>query len=97
MYLLLLWIAKLLQKISRLFGNSGAALPGLFIEKFSKDFLLKAFAKLPEGIIVVSGTNGKTTTTKIIADCLKKLGDRVMTNPTGSNMTRGLISSVVYQ
>lgn len=95
MYLLILWIAKALQYTSRLFGNGGAALPGLFVESFSKKFLIKFLGKLPEGVIVVSGTNGKTTTTKIIADSLTLLGDRVMTNSSGSNMTRGLISTVV--
>ncbi len=58
-------------------------------------FLEKALLKLPDGVIVISGTNGKTTTTKIVAETLQKLGERVMTNTSGSNMTRGLISAVV--
>lgn len=95
MYLLLLWAGKLIQKVSRLFHNSGAALPGLFIERFMPRFLEKALKKLPEGVVVISGTNGKTTTTKIVAETLEKLGQRVMTNSSGSNMTRGLISTVV--
>jgi UDP-N-acetylmuramyl tripeptide synthase len=95
MYLLLLWSGKLIQKTSRLFHNSGAALPGLFIERLYPKFLEKALNKLPEGAVVISGTNGKTTTTKIVAETLASLGQRVMTNSSGSNMTRGLISTVV--
>lgn len=95
MYLLLLWIGKLIQKTTRLFHNSGAALPGLVIERFMPKFLEKALKKLPEGVIVISGTNGKTTTTKIVSETLGQLGERVLTNSSGSNMTRGLISSIV--
>jgi lipid II isoglutaminyl synthase (glutamine-hydrolysing) len=49
---------------------------------------------LPKGIIIVSGTNGKTTTTHFIASALKRSGLRVFTNHSGSNMTRGLLSSI---
>jgi lipid II isoglutaminyl synthase (glutamine-hydrolysing) len=59
------------------------------------DFLAAALKRLPDGVIVISGTNGKTTTTKLVADTFEALGERVMTNRTGSNMTRGLISTIV--
>lgn len=95
MYLLLLWLGKFIQKATRLFHNSGAALPGKVIERLMPTFLEKALLKLPDGVIVISGTNGKTTTTKIVAETLQKLGEKVMTNTSGSNMTRGLISTVV--
>lgn len=97
MYLLMLWLGKLIHKSTRLVHNNGAALPGLFIERFMPKFLEYALLKLPDGVIVISGTNGKTTTTKIVADTLQKLGERVITNTSGSNMTRGLISTVVKQ
>jgi lipid II isoglutaminyl synthase (glutamine-hydrolysing) len=49
---------------------------------------------LPLGVLVVSGTNGKTTTTKMVATIL---GQRyqVLTNDTGGNFVRGVITSVV--
>lgn len=97
MYLLLLWLGKLIQKATRLFHNSGAALPGKVIERLMPTFLEKALLKLPYGVIVISGTNGKTTTTKIVAETLQKLGEHVLTNTSGSNMTRGLISTVIRQ
>jgi UDP-N-acetylmuramyl tripeptide synthase len=49
---------------------------------------------LPRGVTVVSGTNGKTTTTKMLAHVLGTRY-RVLTNPTGSNFTRGAVSAVV--
>jgi UDP-N-acetylmuramyl tripeptide synthase len=51
-------------------------------------------ARLPEGVIVVTGTNGKTTTTKMVATVLgERL--RVLTNDTGSNFVRGAITATV--
>jgi lipid II isoglutaminyl synthase (glutamine-hydrolysing) len=44
---------------------------------------------------VVSGTNGKTTTTKMLVAVLRAHGRTVFTNPTGSNFTRGVISSML--
>ena len=49
----------------------------------------------PRGIVVVTGTNGKTTTTKMLVAILRQHGLRVFSNPTGSNFTRGVISSML--
>jgi UDP-N-acetylmuramyl tripeptide synthase len=65
------------------------------VERVDPAFLAHALADLPRGIIVVSGTNGKTTTTKMLAAILREHGLRVFTNPTGSNFTRGVISSMI--
>ena len=58
-------LGKSVQKIARIRGG-GSALPGLFIEKVSPDFIKNTLDKLPRGVVIVSGTNGKTTTTKMI-------------------------------
>lgn len=88
-------VGKLTLKGLRLMGRTGSALPGRVVEKLSPNFLAVMLAQLPGGVIVVSGTNGKTTTTKIIAKLLESQGHRVLTNPTGSNFVRGIISAVV--
>ena len=75
--------------------GGGSALPGLVVEKIDPAFLSHALADLPRGVVVVSGTNGKTTTTKMLVALLRAHGLRVFTNPTGSNFTRGVISSVL--
>ena len=51
-------------------------------------------AALPEGVVVVTGTNGKTTTTKMVATILGERY-RVLTNDTGSNFVRGAITATV--
>lgn len=89
-----IFIGKLIQKISRLRGG-GSALPGLVVERINPSFVKKVLSKLPRGVAVISGTNGKTTTTKIVAELLEKQGLRVFTNNTGSNFVRGVISAIL--
>lgn len=78
----------------KLLGRNGSALPGLVVEKMYSPFLQETIGQLPYGVIVVTGTNGKTTTTKTISDLLTAHGLRVLTNKTGSNFVRGIISTV---
>ncbi len=75
--------------------GGGSALPGLVVERLDPTFLRRALGGLPRGIVVVSGTNGKTTTTKQLTAVLRAHGVRVFTNPTGSNFTRGVISAML--
>ncbi|MFZ1249323.1 MAG: MurT ligase domain-containing protein [Candidatus Saccharimonadales bacterium] len=88
-------IGKMTLTFLHLFGRTGSALPGLVVEKINPRFLPRMLRQLPNGVIVVSGTNGKTTTTKIISALFEAQGLRVLTNKTGSNFVRGIISVVV--
>ena len=76
-------------------GGGGSAFPGLVAERVDPRFLAHTLDRLPDGIVVVSGTNGKTTTTKMLAAVIAAHGKKVFTNPTGSNFTRGVISSML--
>jgi UDP-N-acetylmuramyl pentapeptide synthase len=68
--LLAVWLGKLTLLALRLIGRRGNALPGLVVEKVFPRYLARAMARLPEGVVVVTGTNGKTTTTKMLATVL---------------------------
>src|SRR3954463_15798715 len=94
MDLLAVWLGKLTLATLRLIGRRGNALPGLVVEKVFPRYLSRAMARLPEGVIVVTGTNGKTTTTKMVATVLTERL-RVLTNDTGSNFVRGAITATV--
>ena len=85
---------KAARAATRLRGG-GSALPGLVAERVDPGFLAHALADVRGGIVVVSGTNGKTTTTKMLVAVLRAHGRTVFTNPTGSNFTRGVISSML--
>lgn len=89
-----IWLCKSIYWVLRRTGRHGAALPGLVAEKLDPS-LLRKLTELPEGIVVVSGTNGKTTTTHLTTEVLRRMGKRVFTNHSGSNMTRGLLASIV--
>src|SRR5450756_2617348 len=63
----------------------------------ASDVYKRQLADLPRGVVVVTGTNGKTTTTKMLVAILRAHGLTVFTNPTGSNFTRGVISSMLAE
>lgn len=94
--LLAIAVAKATLKINQLTGSGGTALPGLVAQKLDSRILAKLTAiNFPRGIIVVTGTNGKTTTTRLITSILDKAGIRYIYNKAGSNMERGLIASII--
>lgn len=93
---LVLGATKAAQKLSRTLGRgSGTAIPGVVAERLDPRLAERLAAQLPHGIILVTGTNGKTTTTKLIAAALTASGEKVLTNRSGSNLKRGIVSSLV--
>jgi len=89
-------VGKVARAATRLRGG-GSAMPGLVVERLDPRFLSHALVTLPRGVVVVTGTNGKTTTTKMLVAILREHGLMVFTNPTGSNFTRGVISSMLAE
>lgn len=75
--------------------GGGSAFPGLVMEKLHPRFVAEELAKLPYGVVVVSGTNGKTTTTKMAVQLLEAQGLKVFTNRTGSNFVRGVAAALL--
>ena len=90
-------IGKGVRWASRLLHHGGSAFPGKVIETIDPGFLSRALGRLPLGVVLVSGTNGKTTTTRMVASMLSDLGLKVFTNPTGSNFTRGVVSALLQR
>lgn len=89
-------VGKSLKALMRLRGG-GSALPGLVAERIDPHFMQRTLSQLPYGVVLVSGTNGKTTTTKMVVELLESQGLRVFTNPTGSNFTRGVTASLLSE
>lgn len=87
-------LGKAVRYVARLRGG-GSALPGLFVERISPTFIKDTLSTLPRGVVVISGTNGKTTTTKIVVSLLEAHGLKVFTNRTGSNFTRGVAAALL--
>ena len=87
-------IGKSVKKVAKLRGG-GSALPGLVIEKIDPKFIQRTLVDLPQGVVIISGTNGKTTTTKIVVELLESVGLKVFTNRTGSNFSRGVAAALL--
>lgn len=81
----------LLRKFTK---NSATALPGLIIENYFPQTLKKLFSGF-EKVILITGTNGKTTTTQMICHLLEKNHLTFVTNKSGSNLIRGIASSIL--
>ncbi|QTB91989.1 DUF1727 domain-containing protein [Bifidobacterium saguini] len=90
-------IGKLVRAASRITKHGGSAFPGKIVESIDPGFLTRTLAQLPYGVVLVSGTNGKTTTTRMVASMLSDLGLKVFTNPTGSNFVRGVVSALLNE
>lgn len=89
-------VGKIALFLARLFKmGSGTTLPGLIAEQIDPNIIKKLSESLRYGVIVVTGTNGKTTTAKMLVEILKEDGLNVLCNPSGSNLTRGIASSLV--
>lgn len=87
-------LGKTVQHVARMRGG-GSALPGLVVEKIDPDFISHTLKQLPLGVAIISGTNGKTTTTKMVVELLEGQGLKVFTNRTGSNFTRGVAAALL--
>ena len=85
-------VCKLLRLIGRLAGK-GSSLPGKYALKICPDALGRV--KLPECVIAVTGSNGKTSTVEMIASILRAEGRTVVYNEEGSNQIEGVATLVL--
>lgn len=89
-------IGRLISCISRIFRiGAGATWPGEVALRISPNILRRLSSQLRRGIIVVAGTNGKTTTTLMIKKILESHGDTVIHNESGANLLNGIVSALV--
>lgn len=70
-------------------------MPGLVVNRVAPGFLGDVLSSFPEGLVVVSGSSGKSTTTKMLVAVLSAHGKRVFTNPSTANISQGLTSALL--
>lgn len=75
--------------------GAGATWPGEFALRLNPDIGFDLGNEFKKGIILIAGTNGKTTTTLMLKDIFESQGDRVIYNPTGANLLNGIISALI--
>lgn len=78
----------------RLAGRGGTALPGLVAERIDPALVAVLAHNLARGSALVTGTNGKTTTTRLVAAALRAGGLAPVHNTAGSNLMRGLAATL---
>lgn len=85
-------VCKILRFIGKLIGR-GSSMPGQIALKLSPKILSKV--KLPDKVIAVTGSNGKTSTVEMIAYILEKEGKKVIWNREGSNQIEGVTTLIL--
>ena len=92
-FLFALWMAKLSVPALKITRHNGTDFPGTLALKLCPDFL--KYVGRPKTIIAVTGTNGKTTGSNLLADTLEKAGHRVLINRAGSNVASGIATALL--
>ena len=97
MNLILVLLGKFIIKISKLFNiGSGSTWPGHIALKFNDRFIEDIINKNKNlKIVVIAGTNGKTTSTTLLKFLLEKSGHKVFTNSEGANLLNGVASTII--
>src|SRR5438309_2783326 len=91
-----LWAGKLTSALSRgLRRGGGTTLPGDVARWIDPQILTKLSRSLAEGTVVITGTNGKTTTAALLRHILEAQGKQVVANQAGANLIFGVTAAMV--
>lgn len=88
-------VGRAVQWVLRVRGGKGSGGPGLVTNKIAPKLLPRVLGSFPQGLVVISGTSGKSTTTKMVAGVLRAHGLRVFTNSSTANLPQGITSAVL--
>jgi lipid II isoglutaminyl synthase (glutamine-hydrolysing) len=88
--------ARMARLASRTLGTGGGStVPGVVARRVDPGVLNKLSVRLPLGSAAITGTNGKTTTTRMISKILQTAGVRAVNNSTGANLVTGVTAALV--
>jgi lipid II isoglutaminyl synthase (glutamine-hydrolysing) len=88
-------LARAVGAVSRLRGGGASSAPGKALLRLDPNAIGSLGARLPRGSVLVSATNGKTTTTAILTAILERAGVSLVSNRTGANMAGGIASTLL--
>lgn len=75
--------------------GSGSTWPGHIALKINKNFIKNVLKKSNTKIILVTGTNGKTTTSRLVTSIIRENKKTYLQNKAGANLLNGLSSAIV--
>lgn len=88
--------ARLARGASRLLRRGGGSTyPGIVARRIAPQSLAVLASRLPQGTVVVAGTNGKTTTSRMLAAILRRAGVSALHNREGANLLSGVTTALV--
>lgn len=94
--LLAIWIGKTIGWLTQVFGiGSGSSAPGMVALRVYPDLVRDLSIQIGKERILVSATNGKTTTCELIEGIFKKAGFKYLRNNEGANLDRGFASVLI--
>lgn len=82
--------------LKNFFKSGGETWPGEIVLRIYPS-ITKHLAKYFTKIIFIVGTNGKTSTTKLLKEVLKEAGYDVISNPSGANLLNGVVGNILLQ
>lgn len=87
---------KAASSVSRMLRlGGGTNFPGTMARRLAPDVLRELSTALPQGVVLLSGTNGKTTTARMIAGILRAGLRSVLHNRAGANLVTGLTATML--
>jgi UDP-N-acetylmuramyl tripeptide synthase len=87
--------ARAVGGLARATGRGGGtSLPGKVLTRVEPHAIERLASRLSRGSVVVSATNGKTTTAAMISSVLERAGTRLVHNRAGANMVGGVASAL---
>jgi UDP-N-acetylmuramyl tripeptide synthase len=87
--------ARAVGRLARTAGRGGGtSLPGKILTRLEPDAIARLAARLTEGSVAISATNGKTTSAAMAASILERTGRRLVHNRAGANMASGIASTL---
>ncbi len=90
------WAGKATGTLSRATGRGGGTtLPGDVARAIDPRILTRLTSDLTQGSVVITGTNGKTTTSRLVTWLLEGVGQRVVSNRAGANLIYGVTAAAL--
>jgi UDP-N-acetylmuramyl tripeptide synthase len=88
-------LARGVGSLSRLRGGGATSAPGKVLMRLEPDAIGALGARLSRGSVLISATNGKTTTASMTAGILREAGIELVHNQAGANMAGGIATTLL--
>ncbi|MBX6395704.1 MAG: DUF1727 domain-containing protein, partial [Alicyclobacillaceae bacterium] len=96
-FLAALWVGRAASWLLRKLGRKATTLPGVLALRLCPRLFAIVGKRFRGRVVLITGTNGKTTTSNLVSQWLRSNGWTVVTNQLGANLVQGLATAVAEQ